>query len=168
MSGIFSTQERDIRSKLNEALHRYGIKQVDVARETGIIYYITYVGIHHSTLSLWLQGKLKGNNIKIEDQIDNWLNNLYSNKPKLVGSNLTRLELLKGKRERSRLNEEIDNNNGFGNLIPININIELEGKKFKEIFFWELNEPYLKVESFAKILVEDNQLPSSFENEIIK
>jgi len=30
-----------------------------------------------------------------------------------------------------------------------------------------LNEPYLKVEYFAKILVEDNQLPSTFENEII-
>ena len=44
----------------------------------------------------------------------------------------------------------------------------LEGKKFKEILFWELNEPYLRVESFAKIMVEDNQLPSSFENEIIK
>ena len=41
-------------------------------------------------------------------------------------------------------------------------------KKFKEIFFWELSEPYLKVENFAKILVEDNLLPASFENEIIK
>ena len=80
----------------------------------------------------------------------------------------TKLELLKGKRERCKINEDYDNNHGFGNLIPININIELEGKKFKEIFFWELYEPYLKVENFAKILVDDNQLPSSFENEIIK
>lgn len=36
MSGIFYSGERDIRSKLNEALQRYGIKQVDIARETGI------------------------------------------------------------------------------------------------------------------------------------
>ena len=125
-------------------------------------------GIHHSTLSLWLQGKLKGNSIKIEDILETWLNNLYSNKPKLVGSSLTRLELLKGKRDRIKFTDEIDNNYGFGNLIPININIELEGKKFKEIFFWDLNEPYLKVENFAKILVDDNQLPGSFENEITK
>jgi hypothetical protein len=36
MSGLFTTQERDIRIRVNEALQRYGIKQVDVARETGI------------------------------------------------------------------------------------------------------------------------------------
>lgn len=76
--------------------------------------------------------------------------------------------MLKGKRERIKFSEDTDNNFGFGNLIPININIELEGKKFKEIFFWDLNEPYLKVENFAKILVDDNQLPTSFENEIVK
>jgi hypothetical protein len=38
MSGIFYSGERDIRTKLNEALQRYGIKQVDIARETGIFY----------------------------------------------------------------------------------------------------------------------------------
>jgi SWI/SNF-related matrix-associated actin-dependent regulator of chromatin subfamily B protein 1 len=124
-------------------------------------------GIHHSTLSLWLQGKQKGNTQKFEEQIENWLNNLYSNKPKLAGMTVTRMELLKGKRDRGRLIEDFDDNYGFGNLIPININIELEGKKFKEIFFWELNEPYLKVENFAKILVEDNLLPQSFESEIV-
>jgi transcriptional regulator with XRE-family HTH domain len=159
MSGLVSYQDRDLRVRVNDALQRYGIKQVDLARETGI---------HHSTLSLWLQGKLKGGSIKNEEQIENWLNNLYSNKPRISGSSYTRLELLKGKRERGKLNDNFDNNNGFGNLIPININIELEGKKFKEIFFWELNEPYLKIENFARILVEDNQLPTSFENEIIK
>ena len=35
MSGLFTTQERDIRSRVNEALQKYGIKQVDVARDTG-------------------------------------------------------------------------------------------------------------------------------------
>ena len=58
--------------------------------------------------------------------------------------------------------EEYDDNHGYGNLKPINVIIELEWKKFKEIILCELNEPYIKVENFAKILVEDNQLPSSF------
>lgn len=40
MSGLFYSGERDIRTKLNEALQRYGIKQVDVARETGEIFII--------------------------------------------------------------------------------------------------------------------------------
>jgi hypothetical protein len=35
MSGIFMSQERDMRAKLNEAIQKYGIKQVDVAKETG-------------------------------------------------------------------------------------------------------------------------------------
>ena len=78
------------------------------------------------------------------------------------------MALLKGKKDKIKFSDDIDNNFGFGNLIPININIELEGKKFKEIFFWDLNEPYLRLENFAKILVDDNQLPSGFENEILK
>lgn len=155
--GLFS-HDRDIRYKLNDALHKYGIKQVDVAKETGI---------HHSTLSQWLQGKAKGNMSRLEEAIENWLNNLYSNKPKLAGTNLSRLELLKGKRERSKLFEDFDSNYNFDNLIPINLNIELEGKKFKEIFFWNLNEPYLRIENYAKIITEDNQLPLAFEVEII-
>lgn len=35
MSSFFTTQERDIRTRVNDALQRYGIKQVDVARDTG-------------------------------------------------------------------------------------------------------------------------------------
>ena len=157
MSGVFGKQEKDIRIKLVEAIQRFGIKQVDVARDTGI---------HHSSLSMWLQGKTKGTSPKIDEQIENYLNNLYASKPKLTGNAVTRLEMLKGKRERPKFLDNFDDNWGFGNLIPININIELEGKKFKEIFFWDLNEPYLKVENFSKILVEDNLLPSSFESEI--
>ncbi len=32
---LFSSQDRDVRTRANEALQKYGIKQVDVARETG-------------------------------------------------------------------------------------------------------------------------------------
>ena len=42
-------------------MHKYNIKQVEVARETGI---------HHSSLSLWLQGKIKGHMVKIADTIE--------------------------------------------------------------------------------------------------
>ena len=47
---------KDIRTQMIEALAKYNIKQVDVAREAGI---------NHSTLSLWLQGSVKGNYINI-------------------------------------------------------------------------------------------------------
>ena len=32
---MFVSHERDLRTKLNDSLQKYGIKQVDVARETG-------------------------------------------------------------------------------------------------------------------------------------
>ena len=32
--------EKDVRTRLQEALQRYGYKQVDIARETGIIIFI--------------------------------------------------------------------------------------------------------------------------------
>ena len=31
------------------------------------------VGIHHSTLSLWLQGKIKGHYVGVEATIEEWL-----------------------------------------------------------------------------------------------
>ena len=148
----------DLRNRLKKALQKHNIKQVDVSRETKI---------HHSTLSQWIQNKLKTNTEKIENDIEQWLTNLYATQPKFAGTNFSRLELLKGKRERNNLFKDFDSNYGFDHLIPININIELEGKKIKESFFWNLNEPYLTVESFAKIISDDENLPSGFENEII-
>jgi len=57
-------------------------------------------------------------------------------------------------------------NYGFDNLIPININVELEGIKYKDNILWNLNEPYLTEDGIAHILAGDNNLPSSFEKEI--
>jgi hypothetical protein len=63
--------------------------------------------------------------------------------------------------------ENVNNNNGFGNLIPITLNIDIDGKKFTDQFFWEKDEPYLSVEQYSKILIEENNLPKSFDAEII-
>lgn len=156
MTMMIGNQDKDIRLRANEALAKYNIKQIDLAKETGI---------HHSTLSLWLQGKVKGTTIKIDEQIEKWLNNLNNLKPKTTKT-WSRLHLLKAKREKPNF-DQVTDNNGFGNLIPININVELEGKKFKEIFFWDMHEPYLQPEQFVKLIVDENHLPSTFESEIL-
>ena len=44
--------------------------------------------------------------------------------------------------------------------------IEYEGKKYKEIINWNLNEAYLTPDSFAKLLAEENNLPTMIEHEI--
>ena len=79
-----------------EALAKYNIKQVDVAREAGI---------NHFTLSLWLQGSVKGNYINIEGDLAEWLDCLYSGRPRYT----------------------------------IHLELELDGKKYKEMFFWNIN-----------------------------
>jgi len=51
--------------------------------------------------------------------------------------------------------------------VPIKLNIQCEGKKLQEKFLWDKNEPYMTLESFAKLLVEENSLPLTSENEIL-
>lgn len=147
--------EKDLRTRINEAISTYNIKQIDIAKETGV---------HHSTLSIWLQGKGKPLNNRLEENVEKWLLNLQSKKPK-TNKITNRLHFLKAKRERSTFNN-VNTNHGFGNLIPINLYIDLESKKFKDQFLWDINEPYISVDFFAKLLVDENQLPSTFEDEI--
>lgn len=52
-------------------------------------------------------------------------------------------------------------------LIPIKLDLECEGRRLKDIFLWDKNEPYLTLEEFAKIIMEEHNLPAAFEAEII-
>ena len=134
---------KDIRSQMLEALAKYNIKQVDGAREAGI---------HHSTLSLWLQGKVKGHHIKIEDTLAEWLDSLYSGRPRYTTLNKTvdkqfvlTPPAINVARKGQEITEEV--------LIPIHFDFELEGKRHKEQFCWNINDPYFTPEEFAHLLV---------------
>ena len=48
------------------------------------------------------------------------------------------------------------------------LDLELEGRRLKDLFLWDKGEPYQTLESFAKILMEEHNLPVAFENEIIQ
>lgn len=63
-------KERELRQRLQETMIRFDLKQVQVSKETGV---------HHSSLSLWIQGKIRGHQVGIDETIENWLNNLQSN-----------------------------------------------------------------------------------------
>lgn len=58
--------------------------------------------------------------------------------------------------------------NDFGSLVPIKLDLEIDGKRLKEVFLWDKNEPYLTVESFGKILMEENNLSTGQETDIIQ
>ena len=93
----------------------------------------------------------------------NWLNNIYSNKPIYAGTNLSCFQQLTNTNQNKKLYEDFDSNCDFDNLIPININVELEAIKYKDSLLWNLNEPYLTLENVSHILATDNNLSISFE-----
>jgi len=95
--------------------------------------------------------------VKIADQIEHYLENFLSNKPRMNTTHLSKLTLLKGPYNKLDDGTDFEENihGGFGNLIPIKLDIESDGQRLKEQFLWEKNEPYLSLEAFAKILIEE-------------
>jgi len=150
-------EEKDLRERLYEILQKFNLCQVDVARETGI---------NHSTLSQWLQQNTRGNQIKIDEKIENWLINVENNRPKAPRSDISRkLELEK---QQNMSNCETLPKDLDSNIIPIEIEIDREGVKFKDTILWDLAQPWLNAALFAQITREDLDLPQSFETEIAK
>ena len=122
--------------------------------------------------------------VKITETIENYLENFMSNKPRMNTVHISKLSLLKSSNNKIEFDQEMmnydasnpasmlinqSNNNCQPNLqlIPIKLDLEFEGKRLKDMFLWDKNEPYLNLESFAKILMEEHNLPAVFENEIV-
>jgi hypothetical protein len=116
------------------------------------------LGIHHSSLSLWLQNKIKGQQVKIADHVETYLEHFLSNKPRMNTSHISKLSLLKAEVTNidkapgdqapafdisGDLEDVPAPENDFGQLIPIKLDLEIEGKRLKEVFLWDKSEPYL-------------------------
>ncbi|XP_073104645.1 chromatin structure-remodeling complex protein BSH isoform X3 [Elaeis guineensis] len=52
------------------------------------------------------------------------------------------------------------------NLIPIRLDIEIDGQRYKDAFTWNPNDPDSEVVSFAKRTVKDLKLPPTFMTQI--
>ena len=48
-------------------------------------------------------------------------------------------------------------------MIPVTIELEIEGKRKKEYILWNLYEPYLTPEEYTHLLIDENPLYSSYE-----
>ena len=150
-------RSNNLRTRLLDAIDKYHLKQVDIAREAQI---------HHSTLSLWLQDKVRGHKISIEDSLEKYLQKLMSNRPRIASSHITKLATLKANREDETFPKEADQN--VDTLVPMKLDIELDGRQLKDMLIWDRQEPYLSLDYFAKILAEEHNLPQTFEPEIVK
>ena len=113
--------------------------------------------------------------VKIEETMDQWLKNLYTNKPRFSKNSLTKMYQTKhlGDSKQFTIDNEknkkmLIENDKPDELIPIRIDVEIEGNRFKESVCWNLDEAYMEPENFAKILAEENNLAPAFEHEISK
>lgn len=53
-------------------------------------------------------------------------------------------------------------NDGDEVLIPIHFDLELEGKRYKEQFCWNINDPYFTPEEFAHLIISENPTLAHF------
>lgn len=107
--------------------------------------------------------------MKIEETIEEWLQNVLTNKPRFSKSSGSKFVQIKN----GGINSEKFNAAGnflphTDNLLPIRIDLEMESRKFKDMILWNTNEPYFTPEQFAKLVAEENNLSVNFENEITK
>lgn len=83
-------------------------------------------------------------------------------------THISKLSLLKSPANRFEDGDWEPNENDFGQLVPIKLDIEIEGIRLKENFLWDKNEPYITYEAFAKLLVDEKNLGPTFEADIIQ
>jgi hypothetical protein len=100
-----------------------------------------------------------------------------SNKPRMNTVHISKLSLLKSPNNTEDFDKRMLANDAMAQqqtgtqpnlqLIPVKIDIELEGRRYKDMFLWDKNEPYQTIDSFVKILIEEQNLPAVFESELI-
>ena len=112
-------RDAELKKRLFEVMQKYGIKQVEVARDTNI---------NHSSLSLWLRGKLEGHMAKVPEAVETYLDNFMSAKPRINSMHITKLNSLKQPNNRLADNSLFDQPaTQFGSLIPMKVELEVDG-----------------------------------------
>ncbi|RAW30557.1 hypothetical protein PC110_g13087 [Phytophthora cactorum] len=171
--------ERSVLSQEVEALrNRLGLRQVDVSKECGV---------NASMLSQWMLGRYKGN---INGLMESWLIRRRGGKPMDKGMMLftSTASSPKLKRRLEEMNDPLQAARRKDNmilaqrklynypkfptrdtlLIPIRLDIDVEGYRYIDSFSWNLYEKDFTYETFAAALVRDLDLPNCFYKRIAK
>ncbi|KAG1708809.1 hypothetical protein DVH05_022430 [Phytophthora capsici] len=174
--------ERSVLSQEVEALrNRLGLRQVDVSKECGV---------NASMLSQWMLGRYKGNVGRINGLMESWLIRRRGGKPMDKGMMLfaSTASSPKLKRRLDEMNDPLQaarrkdgmilaqrklyNYPKFPTretlLVPIRLDIDIEGYRYIDSFSWNLHEKDFTYETFAAALVRDLDLPDCFYKRIAK
>ena len=153
--------EGDLRMRAIEGIKYLGMSQNTLAKETGISL---------TTLALWMAGKLRGNNSRLESEMEKWLSKQQipryrENFP--IRSEISQFHRITKHRNTS-LRKDENNENDISELVPMRIDIELEGRRLREFITWESQEPNFTPHFFAEVLCEEQKLPQAFAKEITR
>ena len=147
-----------MRIRLIEAIKYLGMSQNTLAKETGVSL---------TTLALWMAGKLRGNNSRLENEVDKWLSKQQI--PRYRELYPVRSEISQFHRITKNTNKvDIENESDTSELVPMRIDIELEGRRLREFITWETKEPNFTPHTFAEVLCEEQKLPQTFAKEITR
>jgi hypothetical protein len=146
--------EGDLRLRVIEALKYLGMSHTTLSKETNT---------NLQALSLWLAGKLRGNNSKLENEMEKWISKQQV--PRFRDLFPSRTEISQFHRITKHLN---DTKEGKSEQVPIRLDIEIEGRRFRDTITWESHEPHFTPHSFAEIVCEEQKLPSAFAKEITR
>ncbi|DAZ97659.1 TPA: hypothetical protein N0F65_009660 [Lagenidium giganteum] len=168
--------ERSVLAQEVEMLrNRIGLRQVDVSKECGV---------NASMLSQWMLGRYKGNVGRINGLMEAWLIQRRGGKPSDKSSMVMASSGGSPKLKR-RLDETGDGSahskkkpgSSFAQralysypkfpaadscLIPIRLDVDVEGYRYIDAFSWNLHETDFTFETFAAALVRDLDLPECF------
>lgn len=111
----------DVRLRLQEYMIKSNVTQLEVSKETGI---------HHSTLTQWLLGKIQGHHVKVSETIEHYLD-FIEGQTKAVSYTFSRNRFEMPPDEGTRFSNDVDmeDETGFGTLVPVKVDYETEGKK---------------------------------------
>ncbi|KAH7469173.1 Chromatin structure-remodeling complex protein BSH [Phytophthora ramorum] len=173
--------ERSVLSQEVEALrNRLGLRQVDVSKECGV---------NASMLSQWMLGRYKGNVGRINGLMESWLIRRRGGKPMDKGMMLftSTASSPKLKRRLEEMNDPLQARRKDGMilaqrklysypkfptrdilLIPIRLDLDIEGYRYIDSFSWNLYEKDFTYDTFAAALIRDLDLPECFYKRIAK
>jgi hypothetical protein len=136
-------------SRVKAAMSRYGYKQIDVMRDSGV---------SNTVLCHWLQGKYKGDNNKVSERLTVWLTQVEE---------LCEWRRFVCKRKHLSMPLFMDYDcfgrwSSVDRLVPIRISVSVDGRLFEDACLWNLGERHVSPDWFATTLCDDAGLPTSF------
>ena len=145
--------------RVRDAMEVFGMNQIDVMRESGV---------SNSVLCLWLQGKYKGDNAKVNDRLHKWIEDLPPPSSDLAPSTSSPSSSTHSSSLPFHVFQQPPSYSSShrpshaDQLIPIRLNCAVGQQRYEDTFLWSLFEHTITPRVFIQSLCNDVGLPHAF------